>query len=57
MQNVPRGTRGGVIIGWGSALPDKVVTNEDLSQTMDTTDTWIRERTGIAERHVGGSTM
>ena len=57
MQNVPRGTRGGVIIGWGSALPDKVVTNDDLSQTMDTTDTWIRERTGIAERHVGGSTM
>jgi 3-oxoacyl-[acyl-carrier-protein] synthase-3 len=45
-----------VIRGWGAALPDKVVTNADLAQTMDTTDEWIRERTGIAERRVGGST-
>jgi 3-oxoacyl-[acyl-carrier-protein] synthase-3 len=53
---VPRGIRGGVIRGWGVALPDKVVTNDDLAQTMDTTDEWIRERTGIAERRVGGTT-
>jgi 3-oxoacyl-[acyl-carrier-protein] synthase-3 len=53
----PRGTPGGIITGWGSALPDKVVTNDDLTLTMDTSDGWIRERTGIAQRHVGGSTM
>jgi len=47
---------GGVITGWGVALPDKVVTNEELARTMDTTDEWIRERTGIHERRVGGST-
>jgi 3-oxoacyl-[acyl-carrier-protein] synthase-3 len=54
--HIPRGIRGGVITGWGTALPDKVVTNDDLTKTMDTTDQWIRERTGIAERRVGGST-
>jgi 3-oxoacyl-[acyl-carrier-protein] synthase-3 len=53
---VPRGLRGGVITGWGAALPDKVVTNEDLAVTMDTSDEWIQERTGIRERRVGGST-
>jgi 3-oxoacyl-[acyl-carrier-protein] synthase III len=56
MPHIPRGIRGGVITGWGTALPDKVVTNNDLTEQMDTTDQWIRERTGIAERHVGGST-
>jgi 3-oxoacyl-[acyl-carrier-protein] synthase-3 len=45
-----------VIRGWGTALPDKVVTNHDLAKTMDTTDDWIRERTGISERRVGGTT-
>jgi 3-oxoacyl-[acyl-carrier-protein] synthase-3 len=44
------------ITGVGSALPDKVVTNTDLMAWMDTTDAWIRERTGIAERRIGGST-
>ena len=38
------------IAGTGSALPDKVVTNHDLEQVMDTSDQWIRERTGIRER-------
>ncbi len=47
---------GGRIIGWGSALPDKVVTNDDLSALMDTNDEWITERTGIKRRHIGGST-
>jgi len=37
-------------------LPEKVVTNEELSKTMDTTDEWIRERTGIERRHIGGTT-
>lgn len=47
---------GGRIIGWGTALPEKVVTNADLSSMMDTNDEWITERTGIKRRHVGGST-
>jgi 3-oxoacyl-[acyl-carrier-protein] synthase-3 len=45
-----------VIRGWGVALPDTVVTNDDLARTIDKTDEWIRERTGIYERRVGGST-
>ncbi len=44
------------IIGWGGALPDRVVTNHDLEQTLDTSDRWITERTGIRERRIGGST-
>jgi 3-oxoacyl-[acyl-carrier-protein] synthase-3 len=48
--------RGGIITGWGIAVPDKVVTNDDLSVTMDTNDAWIRERTGIRERRIGGTT-
>ena len=40
------------ILGTGSALPEKVVTNFDLMKTMDTSDEWIRERTGIGSRHV-----
>jgi 3-oxoacyl-[acyl-carrier-protein] synthase-3 len=39
------------IIGTGFAVPDRVVTNDDLSRLMDTTDEWIRTRTGIQERH------
>ena len=50
------GTRGGVITGWGIAVPDKVVTNDDLSVVMDTSDEWIQERTGIRERRIGGTT-
>jgi 3-oxoacyl-[acyl-carrier-protein] synthase III len=50
------GARGAVITGWGSALPPKVITNDDLAQTMDTSDQWIVERTGIRERRVGGTT-
>ena len=40
------------IIGTGSHLPDKVVTNDDLTKTVDTTDEWIQERTGIRERRI-----
>ena len=47
---------GGRIIGWGTALPEKVLTNADLSTMMDTNDEWITERTGIKRRHIGGST-
>lgn len=40
------------ISGTGSALPRKTVTNEDLAQLVDTSDEWIRERTGIGSRHI-----
>ena len=48
--------RGGIITGYGIALPEKVVTNDDLSKILDTNDEWIVERTGIRERHHGGTT-
>ncbi|MCP3853137.1 MAG: ketoacyl-ACP synthase III [Actinomycetia bacterium] len=48
--------RGARITGWGIAMPPEVVTNFDLEDKMDTTDQWIRERTGIGARHVGGMT-
>ncbi|MBT3442813.1 MAG: ketoacyl-ACP synthase III [Flavobacteriaceae bacterium] len=38
------------IIGLGYYLPDNIVTNNDLSKIMDTTDEWIQERTGVKER-------
>jgi len=44
------------VTGLGTALPPTVLTNADLEQTLDTNDAWIRERTGIRERRVGGST-
>ena len=40
------------IAGTGSYLPAKVVTNDDLAKVVDTSDEWIRTRTGIAERRV-----
>jgi 3-oxoacyl-[acyl-carrier-protein] synthase-3 len=44
-----RGTTAG-IFGIGAALPDRVITNADLEQRLDTTDEWIVRRTGIRER-------
>ncbi|MBT5140356.1 MAG: ketoacyl-ACP synthase III [Acidimicrobiaceae bacterium] len=44
------------VAGIGTALPEKIVTNDDLAQTIDTNDQWIRERSGIGQRHVGGVT-
>ncbi len=40
------------ITGTGGHLPEKVLTNRDLEQMVETSDQWIRERTGIAERHI-----
>ncbi|WP_298447074.1 beta-ketoacyl-ACP synthase III [uncultured Marinobacter sp.] len=40
------------IAGTGSYLPENIVTNKDLEKTVDTTDKWIRERTGIEQRHI-----
>jgi len=47
---------GAVITGWGTALPEKVVTNAEFEARLDTTDEWIVERTGIRERRFGGTT-
>ena len=43
-----------VIRGCGAFLPPKVMTNDDLAAMVDTSDEWIRERTGISERHIAG---
>ena len=40
-----------VILGTGRAVPRRVVSNEELARSMDTSDEWIRERTGIRQRH------
>jgi 3-oxoacyl-[acyl-carrier-protein] synthase-3 len=40
------------IIGTGSYLPEKVLTNKDMESMVDTTDEWIQERTGIEQRHI-----
>jgi len=40
------------IVGTGSYLPERIVTNDDLARTLDTSDEWIRTRTGICSRHV-----
>ena len=40
------------ITGTGSYLPEKILTNHDLEKIMDTSDEWIRDRTGISKRHI-----
>ena len=40
------------ITGTGGYLPEKVLTNKDLEKIVDTSDQWIRERTGISKRHI-----
>lgn len=40
------------IVGTGGYLPPRVVTNEELSKKLDTSDAWIQERTGIRQRHI-----
>lgn len=42
------------LVGWGLAAPERVVTNEDLAQVVDTTDEWIQSRSGIRQRHFAG---
>ncbi|MFN8442162.1 MAG: beta-ketoacyl-ACP synthase III [Caldilineaceae bacterium] len=48
----PTGRRYAQIIGWGYHVPSKVITNKELEQIVETSDEWIRDRTGIEERHV-----
>ncbi len=45
---------GAVITGTGSCLPEKILTNHDLEKMVDTSDEWIRSRTGIATRRISG---
>ncbi|WP_191061723.1 beta-ketoacyl-ACP synthase 3, partial [Geminicoccus harenae] len=40
-----------IVLGIGSYLPERVVTNDDMARMVDTSDEWIRERTGITRRH------
>ncbi|MCU1493733.1 MAG: 3-oxoacyl-(acyl-carrier-protein) synthase [Acidimicrobiaceae bacterium] len=47
---------GSAITGWGEALPERVVTNDDFAARLDTSDEWIVARTGIRERRMGGTT-
>ena len=43
------------ITGWGMAVPETILTNDDLSKIVDTNDEWIRTRTGIRERRIAGA--
>ena len=43
-----------ILAGIGGYLPERIVTNDELSRTLDTTDAWIQERTGIKQRHLAG---
>jgi 3-oxoacyl-[acyl-carrier-protein] synthase-3 len=56
MPQIPGNAVGARFSGWGRALPPKVLTNHDLEGMVETSDQWIRERTGIERRHVGGTT-
>ena len=51
-QQTAAGVRRSVMLGVGSALPARVMTNADMSKVVDTTDEWIVERTGIKARHI-----
>jgi 3-oxoacyl-[acyl-carrier-protein] synthase-3 len=50
------GIAGARMLAVGTALPDKVLTNHDLEQMVDTSHQWIVERSGIHERRIGGTT-
>ena len=42
---------GNRLVGYGSYLPEKIMTNKDFEKIMDTTEEWIVQRTGMQERH------
>ena len=54
-ESVPKTLRSVSIVGTGSYLPKRVLTNADLAKMMDTTDEWITTRTGIKERHIAAA--
>ena len=43
------------VAGWGGYLPERILTNDELARTVDTTDSWIVERTGVRQRHIAAS--
>ena len=47
--------RRSVMLGCGSYLPSRILTNADLARQVDTSDEWIVQRTGIHERHIAAS--
>jgi 3-oxoacyl-[acyl-carrier-protein] synthase-3 len=49
-----RGPRYAQITGWGMAVPEKVMTNDDLARIVDTSDEWIVSHTGIKQRYIAG---
>ena len=42
----------GVICGTGACVPERVMDNDEIAQLVETSDQWIRERTGVARRHI-----
>ncbi|MFC2015371.1 beta-ketoacyl-ACP synthase III [Chloroflexota bacterium] len=48
----PPSRRRAHIVGWGMAVPKRVLSNDDLARMVDTSDEWIRQRTGIVERRI-----
>ncbi|RLS99316.1 MAG: 3-oxoacyl-ACP synthase, partial [Planctomycetota bacterium] len=52
MGALPSGACGVRILGTGSAVPERRLTNADFARMMDTSDEWIKQRTGISERRV-----
>ncbi|MBB2175953.1 beta-ketoacyl-ACP synthase III [Gluconacetobacter johannae] len=46
--------RRSLMVGFGGYLPDRIVTNDELAARLDTSDEWIRARTGITQRHIAG---
>ncbi|MGB7448608.1 MAG: 3-oxoacyl-ACP synthase, partial [Ornithinimicrobium sp.] len=52
---MPEGSRYARVLGMGSYRPERVVTNEEICQHIDSTDEWIRQRSGIATRHFARS--
>ncbi|NVI88768.1 beta-ketoacyl-ACP synthase III [Actinomadura sp. BRA 177] len=51
---IPEMTAGSRILAFGDYRPSRVVTNDEIAQTVDTNDEWIRSRVGIAERRIAG---
>src|SRR5438309_1147545 len=47
-------TFGAILTGTGSSLPERRLTNDDLSKMVETNDQWITQRTGIKERRIAG---
>ena len=50
--DAPRGPTFAHVVGWGMAVPEKIMTNEDISAFVETSDEWIFARTGIKERRI-----